>query len=90
VPAYNNFISAQGFEKEAADVARLWGTGDRAAALEAVTDELIDALVLMGPAEACKERLDSFRDAGLGTPVLMLFSPKGAEGTLAAVEAMAP
>ncbi|MEA2461204.1 MAG: hypothetical protein QOH90_1381 [Actinomycetota bacterium] len=90
VPAYNNFISSQGFEKEAADVARLWGTGDRAAALEAVTDELIDALVLMGPAEACKERLDSFRDAGLGTPILMLFSPKGAEGTIAAVEAMAP
>lgn len=90
VPAYNRFIAAQGFEKEAAEVARLWGEGDRSAALEAVSDELVDALVLLGPAEACKERLDSFRDAGLGTPILMLFSPKGAEGTVAALEAMAP
>lgn len=90
VPAYNRFIAAQGFEKEAADVARLWGAGDRTAALESVTDELIDALVLMGPAAECKERLDSFREAGLGTPILMLFSPQGADGTLAAVESMAP
>jgi probable F420-dependent oxidoreductase len=90
VPAYNRFIAAQGFEKEADEVARLWAAGDRAAALEAVTDELIDALVLLGPAEACKERLDSFREAGLDTPILMLFSPQGAEGTLAAVESMAP
>jgi probable F420-dependent oxidoreductase len=90
VPAYNRFIATQGFEKEAAEVARLWGEGDRQAALEAVTDELIDALVILGPAAACKERLDSFREAGLATPILMLFSPKGAEGTLAAVEAMAP
>ena len=90
VPAYNRFISAQGFEKEASDVARLWGDGDRQGALDAVTDELIDALVIMGPAERCKERFDSFRDAGLGTPILMLFSPKGAEGTMAAMEALAP
>ena len=90
VPAYNRFIAAQGFEKEAQDVARLWGEGDRSGALDAVSDELVDALVLMGPAAECKERLESFREAGLGTPILMLFSPKGAEGTAAALEAMAP
>jgi probable F420-dependent oxidoreductase len=90
VPAYNRFITAQGFEKEAAEVSRLWGEGDRNGALEAVTDELIDALVILGPAARCKERLDSFREAGLGTPILMLFSPKGADGTTAAMEALAP
>jgi probable F420-dependent oxidoreductase len=90
VPAYNRFIAAQGFEDEAAAVAAAWGRGDRNAALEAVSDRLVDALVLMGPAEACKERLDSFRDAGLATPILMLFSPSGEEGTLAAFKRMAP
>jgi probable F420-dependent oxidoreductase len=90
VPAYNRFIAAQGFEREAAAVARLWGEGDRQAALDAVSDELVDALVLMGPAAACKERLESFRAAGLGTPILMLFSPRGADGTGAALEAMSP
>jgi probable F420-dependent oxidoreductase len=90
VPAYNRFIAAQGFEDEAAAVAAAWGRGDRNAALESVSDRLVDALVLMGPAEACKERLDSFRDAGLATPILMLFSPSGEEGTLAAFKRMAP
>ena len=90
VPAYNRFIAAQGFEEEAAAVATAWGNGDRQAALEAVSDELVEALVLMGPAEACKERIESFREAGLTTPVVMLFSPKGAEGTEAALKALAP
>lgn len=90
VPAYNRFISAQGFEEEASGVAAAWGVGDRAAAVEAVSDRLIDALVLMGPAERCKERLGSFREAGLSTPILMLFSGAGAEGTVRALEAMAP
>jgi alkanesulfonate monooxygenase SsuD/methylene tetrahydromethanopterin reductase-like flavin-dependent oxidoreductase (luciferase family) len=90
VPAYNRFIAAQGFEAEAKAVATSWAAGDRAAALEAVTDELVDALVITGPAEACKERLDAFREAGMSTPILMLFSGAGAEGTLKAVERMAP
>ncbi|HEU4480445.1 MAG TPA: LLM class flavin-dependent oxidoreductase, partial [Actinomycetota bacterium] len=90
VPAYNRFIAAQGFEREAAAVAERWAEGDRQGALDAVSDELVEALVLMGPAERCKERLDSLREAGLGTPILMLFSQKGAEGTEAALRSMAP
>lgn len=90
VPAYNRFIAAQGFDAEATAVATSWAAGDRNAALEAVTDELIDALALIGPAGECKERLDSFRAAGLDTPILMLVSPQGADGTLAAVRALAP
>ena len=90
VPAYNRFIAAQGFESEASAVAKAWGAGDRNIALEAVSDRLIDSLALIGPAEACTERLDSFREAGLDTPILMLISPQGAEGTLAAMRALGP
>lgn len=90
VPAYNSFLSAQGYETEAADILARWGSGDRPGALEALTDEIIDALVMMGPAEVCKERLESFRAAGLDTPILMLVSPQGGDGTLAAMRSMAP
>lgn len=90
VPAYNRFIAAQGFEAEAAAVAKAWGEGDRNAALAAVSDGLIDALALIGPAGECKERLESFRDAGLDTPILMLVSTQGADGTTAAMRALAP
>lgn len=90
VPAYNRFLAAQGFESEAAAVAEAWGSGDRQGALAAVSDRLVDSLVLMGPAEKCKERVASFREAGLDVPVLMLFSQNAGDGTLAAMEAMAP
>jgi probable F420-dependent oxidoreductase len=90
VPAYNRFISAQGFDVAAATVAKAWGEGDRQAALESIPDELVDALVILGPADECKQRIEVFRDAGLDTPILMLFSPEGGAGTEAALRALAP
>jgi probable F420-dependent oxidoreductase len=90
VPAYNNFLAAQGFEGQAKDIINRWTSGDRNGALEALSDEVIDALVLMGPSAACKERLDSFREAGLDTPILMIVAPQGEEGTLGAMRALAP
>lgn len=77
VPGYNNFVAAQGFEQEAQAVSTAWGAGDRQGALAAISDELVDALVIAGPVDACKERIASFREAGLDTPVLMLLSQKG-------------
>lgn len=90
VPAYNAFIARQGYEAEASKVAQLWRDGDRAGAVEAISDELVDALCILGPAEACKERLDSLRSAGLDTPILWLFSPGGPDGVVTALERMAP
>jgi probable F420-dependent oxidoreductase len=77
VPAYNRFIAAQGFEDEASQVADAWANNERDKARDAVSDRLIDELVLMGPAGAIKERLDSFRAAGLTTPILAPFSITG-------------
>lgn len=91
VPAYNRFIEAQGFEAEARQVAEAWAGGERDKARDAISDRLIDALVLMGPAAKCKERLDSFRAAGLETPILGLFSLTGdPERMKASLDAMAP
>ncbi len=91
VPAYNRFIAAQGFEDEARQVAEAWANRERDKAVAAVTDRLIDALVIYGPAAKCKERLDSFRAAGLDTPILAPFSLTGDPAKVkAALEALAP
>ena len=90
VPGYNRFVALQGFEEEADRVATAWGAGDRQGALAAISDELVDALVIAGPAKACRERIESFRDAGLDTPVLMFLSQKGPETIERAIEEMAP
>ena len=90
VPAYNRYLAAQGFEDEAAALAKLWADGDRAGARDTLPDRVIDALVIMGPAGACKERIQSFRDAGLDTPIMMFVSTGGRDAVTRAFEAMAP
>jgi probable F420-dependent oxidoreductase len=74
VPGYNRFIAAQGYEDVAAAIAGAWRTGDRKGALAAIPDELIDGLVISGTPGECKERIESFREAGLNTPVMMFLS----------------
>lgn len=90
VEAYNRFIAAQGFEEEAARVIDAWSRGDRQAASDAISQDLVDALVLYGSPQRYKERLDSFRAAGLDVPVLGFVSFTGAPGVVELLEAMAP
>lgn len=90
VPAYNNFVAQQGYDDVASKLLEAWSSGDRNGALEAIPDELIDKLVLIGPAGECKERIRGLREAGLGTPILMFVSTQGPEAVEKAFRAMAP
>lgn len=90
VPGYNRYIASQGFEDEAGSIAKLWREGDRKGASAAVTDRLVDAMVIIGSAQECKERIGSFRDAGLDTPILAFVSTRGPEAIRDALRAMAP
>jgi probable F420-dependent oxidoreductase len=90
VPAYNSFIAAQGFDDVAANLMTAWSNGDRDGARETIPDELVDKLVLLGPAGECKERIQEFRDAGLGTPILAFVSTHGPGAVEKAFRAMAP
>jgi len=90
VEGYNNYIAAQGYEDVAKKLADAWKSGDRDAARNAIPDELIDKLALIGPADACKERLQELRDAGLDTPVFLFLSTQGPAAVQKAFRAMAP
>lgn len=91
VPGYNRYVAEQGFEDVARAVADGWRAGDRKAALAAIPNELVDALVISGPAGECKERIESFRSAGLTTPVMMFLSTQmSKDATEKALTALAP
>ena len=66
-----NFYAEQagryGFEQAARQVQEHYLAGDRAEAMAALPDELIDLVTLCGPAGRVGERLAAYRQAGVGT-----------------------
>jgi F420-dependent oxidoreductase-like protein len=64
---YNALVQRYGFEDAAREVQDLYLEGKRDEAMAALPDELIDTVSLCGPADAVRERLAVFRDAGVGT-----------------------
>jgi alkanesulfonate monooxygenase SsuD/methylene tetrahydromethanopterin reductase-like flavin-dependent oxidoreductase (luciferase family) len=79
-PFFQHLFRVSGFEPEAGKMV----AGDGAAAL---SDRLLDAVCLIGPVDRCQERLDAYRAAGVGLPILM--PPVGVAAARAVVEAFA-
>jgi len=67
---YNKLVSSYGFEAAAREVQELYLDGKRAAAMEALPDELIDMTCIAGPPDRARERLHAFRDAGVETLIV--------------------
>jgi alkanesulfonate monooxygenase SsuD/methylene tetrahydromethanopterin reductase-like flavin-dependent oxidoreductase (luciferase family) len=51
---------------------RAWAEGDRKAAVAAIPQEVIDALVVHGTPEECRRHLLRYGEAGVTTPVVKL------------------
>jgi F420-dependent oxidoreductase-like protein len=64
---YNQLVQRYGFEDAARRVQDLYLEGRRDEAMAALPDELIDLVSLCGPADRVRERLEVFREAGVGT-----------------------
>jgi F420-dependent oxidoreductase-like protein len=64
---YNQLVQRYGFEDAAREVQDLYLEGRRDEAMAALPDELIDLVSLCGPADRVRERLEVYRDAGVGT-----------------------
>jgi F420-dependent oxidoreductase-like protein len=67
---YNQLVQRYGFDAAAREVQDLYLAGRARDAAAALPDELIDAVSLCGPADAVRERLALFRDAGVGTLIV--------------------
>jgi probable F420-dependent oxidoreductase len=82
VPAYAAFHRWLGRGEALGPMWKAWAAGDRRAATAAVPDEVVDALVLHGPPDACRASVRRYVDAGVHTPILAVLPPP--DGDLAA------
>jgi F420-dependent oxidoreductase-like protein len=64
---YNALVQRYGFEEAAARVQDLYLEGRKEEAAAALPGELIDTVALVGPRDRVRERLDIYREAGVGT-----------------------
>jgi probable F420-dependent oxidoreductase len=70
VPAYAAFHEWLGRGEALRVMNEKWAARDRAGAAAAVPDEVIDALVLHGTPESCRDQVQAYAEAGVRTPVL--------------------
>jgi alkanesulfonate monooxygenase SsuD/methylene tetrahydromethanopterin reductase-like flavin-dependent oxidoreductase (luciferase family) len=64
---YNQLVQRYGFEDAAKDVQDLYLEGKKDEAAAALPGELIDRVSICGPKDVVRERLATYRDAGVGT-----------------------
>ena len=64
---YHDAYSRQGWAEVAARVRERWQAGDRDGAAALVTDEMILATTLIGTPDMVRERLKTWREAGVDT-----------------------
>jgi probable F420-dependent oxidoreductase len=89
VPAYAAFHDWLGRGPRLRPMQQAWAAGDRTGALAAIDDQLVDELIVHGPAEKCRERLAEYQAQGLDTPVIAIVPAPGVDEA-AAVRQLAP
>jgi alkanesulfonate monooxygenase SsuD/methylene tetrahydromethanopterin reductase-like flavin-dependent oxidoreductase (luciferase family) len=78
VPVYADFHAWLGRGDELQGMWNNWKAGDRKAALAAIPDEVVDALIVHGSPEYCRDRIRQYFDNGVTTSSLamMPFDPE--------------
>ncbi|PZG15946.1 LLM class F420-dependent oxidoreductase [Micromonospora craterilacus] len=86
VPAYADFHRWLGRSVALGGMWQAWAAGDRRAALAAIPDDVVDALILHGSPEQCRAQVRQYAEAGVDVPVLALLpTPEVAAGDAAAL-----
>jgi F420-dependent oxidoreductase-like protein len=67
---YNSLVQRYGFEDAAREIQDLYLEGKKDEAAAAVPAELIDTITLVGPRDKVRDRLEVYRDAGVGTLIV--------------------
>ena len=70
VPVYAAFHEWLGRGDQLAGMWSKWKEGDRAAALEAIPEEVVDALIINGSPGACRDHIQRYVECGVDTPAL--------------------
>jgi probable F420-dependent oxidoreductase len=72
VPVYAAFHEWLGREAALGDMWGKWKAGDRKGAAAAIPDAVVDDLIVHGPPEKCRERIQEYVANGVDTPVIGL------------------
>jgi len=82
---------ASAFPDEAARIAEAWGEGERGAARDAVTEEMVDALGVAGTPDEARERFDAVASLDVvDLPIVVVPDGVDAERTDRTIAALAP
>ncbi|RAG81676.1 LLM class F420-dependent oxidoreductase [Streptacidiphilus pinicola] len=92
VPAYAEFHRWLGRGDALEPLWKNWAAGDRKTAAASVPDEVVDALLVHGSPEYCRERISAYAANGVTVPVpaLLPTPDQGASALAAAVKAVSP
>jgi alkanesulfonate monooxygenase SsuD/methylene tetrahydromethanopterin reductase-like flavin-dependent oxidoreductase (luciferase family) len=90
MPYYGNMLAAAGFSGEIAGIRA--AAGDAKAALAAVSQEMIDATLLVGPEERVRTRLHELTSPGIGWAIVFVnpVNQDRASGVARAISALRP
>ncbi len=72
-PVYNNFLKWAGYADEAEGVLAGWASRDRELSTSSITDELIEAVGIIGSAEQVQRRVREDAAAGIDTTIIAPF-----------------
>ncbi|MHB1138387.1 MAG: LLM class F420-dependent oxidoreductase [Microthrixaceae bacterium] len=89
VPVYAAFHEWLGRGDRLGEMWRLWGEGDRKAALAAIPESVVDELIVSGSPEQCREHIARYVDNGVTTPAIAVL-PFGIEDMRQAARDLAP
>lgn len=87
---YYDLFCRYGYQDECDALRRAWGEGDRGQAAEAITDEMVDNITVIGATDECREKMARFRDNGVDMPLVAF--PHGSDRAtmLGTLESLAP
>jgi len=63
-------MAENGFPEAAQAIRTAWTKGDRTGAAKLVPDELIQSMGVAGTPTECRERIEAYRQSGLGLPII--------------------
>ena len=78
---YNDLARRYGYEEEAEQIQDLYLAGKKMEATMAVPDEMVDEMCLVGSKAQIRDRLEAWKEAGIGTLIVATSDP----GTLDAI-----
>ena len=75
---YSRVFRRFGFAAEVDAMHQAWHGGERDIAQAQISDRMVEALGVIGTAEACREQIRQFVAAGIDLPIVMPFAPESA------------